>query len=91
MPLTAWMSENESLGGWPMGFFTIGVIEATVPVLFFFFITASPQDSRFVSEYEKRYIAKENSGSVGSKSDVSNDRKSTNFDVSNVLKCVGFR
>lgn len=68
---TAWIAETLSLGGWPMAFYSLGVVEAVLPIIFFFFITKSPHNCRFVGEYEKKLIAMENVGISETKDKVS--------------------
>lgn len=59
-----------------MAFYSVAVFEAILPVIFFLFITKTAQENRFVSQYEKRLISRENAGIASNKSKVCRRRAS---------------
>lgn len=61
MPYTAWLCNQDLLGGWPLVFYSLGAINLIIPFLWLTTITVTPNNHPFISKYEIDYINKANS------------------------------
>ncbi|XP_015789735.2 uncharacterized transporter slc-17.2-like [Tetranychus urticae] len=61
MPYTAWLCNQDLLGGWPLVFYSLGAINLIIPFLWLTTITETPNNHPFISKYEIDYINKANS------------------------------
>ncbi|XP_015781181.1 sialin-like [Tetranychus urticae] len=61
MPYTAWLCNQDLLGGWPLVFYSLGAINLIIPFLWLTTITETPNNHPFISKYEIDYIDKANS------------------------------
>ncbi|XP_015784631.1 sialin [Tetranychus urticae] len=52
----AWISSKSLWGGWPAGFFIMGIINVIFLIVWTVMVSSSPQSNRFVSNYEKNLL-----------------------------------
>ncbi|XP_015783959.1 sialin-like [Tetranychus urticae] len=57
MPVTAWLCSSNLWGGWPSAFIIFGLINSIFVVILFIGISDGPQSNRWISQYEKDYLA----------------------------------
>ena len=60
LPLTAVLCDHGFAGGWPSAFYVIGTISVGWTILWFWFVTSSPVDSRHIRPTELLYITTNN-------------------------------
>ena len=66
LPLGGWLCLNGFAGGWPSIFYVIGMIGIVWAVMWFFLISNTPNEHRFISKEEKDYIVNATKDSVSS-------------------------
>ena len=65
----AFIIGSESLGGWPSVFYSLGAFILILSTAWFFVVSDSPKQHRYISEDEKNYIEMSASGAAAASSD----------------------
>ena len=65
----AFIIGSESLGGWPSVFYSLGAFILILSTVWFFVVSDSPKQHRYISEEEKNYIEMSASGAAAASSD----------------------